>query len=78
MKPTPELAQALTNLRANADFDVVLTAFARAREVARDQCEAHPADEKLFRAQGEAQFLRQFFRLNEAAPKDLELFKRNK
>lgn len=78
MKPTPELAQALTNLRSNHDFEVVLAAFARAREVARDQCETLPADEKLYRAQGEAAFLKSFFKLNEAAPKDLDLFKRKK
>lgn len=78
MKATPELAQALTNLRPNHDFEVVLEAFARARQEARDKCETFTDGPLLNRAQGEATFLKDFFKLNENAPKDLELFKRNK
>jgi hypothetical protein len=78
LKSSPELAQALVNLRPNHDFEVVLEAFARARQEARDTCESTLEGPMLSRAQGEATFLKKFFKLNENAPNELELFKRNK
>jgi hypothetical protein len=78
LKSSPELAQALTNLRPNHDFEVVLEAFARARQEARDTCESSLDDTLRSRAQGEALFLKEFLKLNEAAPTDLDKFKRNK
>lgn len=75
MKTNPKLAQALTNLRASTDFETVLDFFASERNVARDETESLVADEKLYRAQGRSLFLRDFLKMNEEAPRDLEKFK---
>lgn len=75
MKTTPELAQALTNLRPNADFEVVLEFFARVREEARDECESVADDTVRLRAQGRGLFIRDFFKLSADAPLDTQKFK---
>lgn len=78
MKPTPEIVQALTNLRVNSDFEVVLSFLASQREQARDDCETFVEGPKLWRQQGRATFVRDFFVLNEEAPKHLDKFKQSK
>jgi len=42
---------------------------------ARDTCEKHTADEKLYRAQGECKALREIIEVNEDAPTLLSKFK---
>lgn len=75
MKPTPELAQALTNLRVNDDFAVVLDFLVGERSTARDETESLIEGPKLWRSQGKGLFIRDFLKINRDAPQDLEKFK---
>lgn len=75
MKPTPEVVQALTNLRVSTDFETFLKWIEEGLSAARDTCEKHTADEKLYRAQGQCQVLRSIIEINEDSPKLLEHFK---
>lgn len=78
MKPTPEVVQALANLRMSSDFKTFLEWIEAGLSDARDTCERHTADEKLYRAQGICQALRNIQETNEEAPKLLEQFKSKK
>jgi hypothetical protein len=75
LKHTPEVVQALANLRTSHDFKTFLEWIEEGLQAARDTCEKHTADEKLFRAQGICQALREIRSTNEEAPKLLELYK---
>lgn len=75
MKPTPEVVQALANLRPSHDFSTFLEWIEEGLESARDTCEKHTADEKLYRAQGICQALRNIKQVNEDAPVLLQKFK---
>ncbi len=77
MKPTPELAQALTNLRVSDDFEVVVSFLREQREKARDDCESIIEGPKLWRAQGKAACLREFLGTTENAAILLDKFKSN-
>ena len=78
MKTSPDLAQALTNLRASTDFKTVLDFIVSERSIARDECESHTALMPLYKAQGRAAWLKDFLKMNEKAPEDLEKFKSNR
>jgi hypothetical protein len=75
LKPTPEVVQALANLRPSQDFKTFLAWIEEGLDAARDTCEKHTADEKLYRAQGICQALREIKSTNEEAPKLLEFYK---
>ena len=75
MKPTPEVTQALTNLRVSPDFEVVLEFLAAQRTVARDETETIVEGPLLWRAQGRSTFLRDFLKMNQGAPEQLQKFK---
>ena len=75
MKPTPEVVQALANLRPSHDFKTFLDWIEAGLEAARDTCEKHTADEKLYRAQGNCQVLREIIEINEGSPELLQKFK---
>ena len=75
MKTNPDIAQALTNLRASTDFQTVLDFLASERSKARDDCESLTDGPKLWRAQGRSVFVREFFSVVESAPMDLQKFK---
>lgn len=75
MKPTPELYQALVNLRGNPDFKTVIEWVGDGLESARDTCEKAVADERLYRVQGEAAALRTIKEANQRAPDMLEKIK---
>jgi len=71
LKPTKDLLQALCNLRASTDFKVFLQACGEELESARDACEKHTADEKLYRSQGRASAFREVTELYKQAPDKL-------
>ncbi len=75
MKPTPELVQALVNLRVSHDFDTVVQFLRAEREVARDECESIVEGPKLWRAQGRSGFIKDFLKIDEGAAASLEKFK---
>lgn len=75
MKPTPELVQALVNLRVSHDFDTVVQFLRAERETARDECESIIEGPKLWRAQGRSTFVKDFLTLDEDAAAALEKFK---
>jgi hypothetical protein len=75
LKPTPEVVQALTNLRVSTDFETFLDWIEEGLQSARDTCEKHTADEKLYRAQGRCETLRTILTTNTDAPKLLEHYK---
>ena len=74
-KPSKEVLQALTNLRASSDFEVVLEWLRENRKTARDELEAHTEALKFGRAQGEALTLKAILDANDTAPKALEKHK---
>ena len=78
MKPTPEIVQALTNLRVSDDFATVLDFLASERSAARDETETVVEGPKLWRAQGRSQHIKDFLKLNQEAPQHLEKFKANR
>ena len=75
VKPTPEVVQALTNLRPSNDFQTVLEFLSAQREKARDETESTVEGPALWRAQGRSIFLRDFAALVAKAPNTLERFK---
>jgi hypothetical protein len=75
LKPTPELVQALVNLRPSHDFETVVQFFLAQRETARDECETYVEGPKLWRAQGRSAFIKEFLKLDEGAATTLEKFK---
>lgn len=75
MTPTPELYQALVNLRGNQDFKTVVEWFSGGLDAARDTTEKSPADLQLYRAQGQAATCRTFVEATNRAPAMLEKIK---
>ena len=75
MTPTPELYQALVNLRGNPDFKTVIDWIDDGLTAARDTCEKAPPDERLYRAQGQAATCRAIVTARNHAPAKLEKLK---
>lgn len=75
MNPTPELYQALVNLRGNPDFQTVVEWISDGLGAARDVTEKAPADLQLYRAQGQAATCRAIVEANKRAPDMLEKIK---
>jgi hypothetical protein len=75
LTPTPELYQALVNLRGNPDFQTVIAWLDDGLRSARDTCEKAPADLTLYRSQGEAKTCRAIVEANQRAPEMLEKLK---
>lgn len=74
MKLTPKAAQALTNLRANADFGHVLEWLKEVEDEERDHCVEYEGKD-LHQAQGAAKILRKFKQSYDEAPHLLEKLK---
>ena len=75
INPTPEVLQALTNLRVSSDFETVVEWLRENRKTARDKLEDHVEDKYFLRFQGEARFLKEFLELNDTAPQRLDKIK---
>ena len=76
MKLTPQLAQALTNLRGNRDFTAVLEGLKEHELEETNRCVDAEGAIQL-RASGAVKALKWWQAAFEAAPKDLEKFKSN-
>ena len=74
MKTTPALAQALTNLRGNRDFAVVLEGLKEHVKEETKRCVDGEGSIQL-RASGAVKALQKWQELFDSAPKDLEKFK---
>lgn len=74
MKTTPALAQALTNLRGNRDFAVVLEGLKEHEREETQRCVDGEGSVQL-RASGAVKALKLWQDLFTTAPKDLEKFK---
>lgn len=74
LKQDKEVAQALTNLRGNPDFQQVLKWLADSRESVRDALEK-TEDVQLAREQGKAQILGEFITAVREAPTITERLK---
>lgn len=74
MKISPELAQALTNLRANQDFHHLLKALAEDLEMETTRALSLEGPQ-CHRAQGAVLKLREIFTDFESAPKTLDKLK---
>lgn len=75
IKPTPEVLQALTNLRVSTDFETVVEWLRENRKTARDKLEDHTEDKLFFRIQGESRCLKELLDINDTAPQRLEKVK---
>lgn len=76
MKITPEVAQALVNLRGNTDFQPFISWLEECLEKEREVCEG-AVGLKLKRAQGSASTLRTILKSYAEAPETLKKFQRN-
>lgn len=74
MKTSPELAEALTHLRGNRDFQTVLKSMLEHEQEATHRCVEGEGSVQL-RAAGTAQALRWWREAYNSAPIDLEKFK---
>lgn len=74
MKLTPQLAQALTNLRSNRDFAIVMEGLAEHRAEESTRCEDGDGT-PLYRAQGGTKILKWWIDAFRDAPVALEKFK---
>jgi hypothetical protein len=74
VKATPEVAQALSNLRGNPDFQTVLKWVRDAESKEQEKC-VDSDGLVLYRAQGSAKTLRAFTETFDGAPDLLKKFK---
>lgn len=75
MKLTPQLAQALTNLRGNRDFKIVLEGLEEHTKEESVRCEEGDGP-VLYRAQGAVKALKWWTGTFDEAPVTLEKFKK--